>query len=174
MEREKIFTNHLPDKGLISKIDKELIQLNNNKTDNPIKTGTRPEEKFFQSHTNSLQVREKVLDITGQSDVLTIKITMRYYYLLWCPLSKLQLITNAGKEAEKRKPRYTVQFSCSVVSNSLRPHESQHTKPPCPSPSPGVHSTHVHRVSDAIQPSHPRSSPFPPAPNPSQHQSLFQ
>ena len=33
--------------------------------------------------------------------------------------------------------------------------------------------THVHRVSDAIQPSHPLSSPSPPAPNPSQHQSLF-
>ena len=32
--------------------------------------------------------------------------------------------------------------------------------------------THVHRVSDAIQPSHPLSSPSPPAPNPSQHQSL--
>ena len=34
--------------------------------------------------------------------------------------------------------------------------------------------THVHRVSNAIQPSHPLSSPSPPAPNPSQHQSLFQ
>ena len=34
--------------------------------------------------------------------------------------------------------------------------------------------THVHRVRDAIQPSHPRLSPSPPAPNPSQHQSLFQ
>ena len=34
--------------------------------------------------------------------------------------------------------------------------------------------THVHRVSDAIQPSHPLSAPSPPAPNPSQHQSLFQ
>ena len=33
--------------------------------------------------------------------------------------------------------------------------------------------THVHRVHDAIQPSHPLSSPFPPAPNPSQHQSLY-
>ena len=33
--------------------------------------------------------------------------------------------------------------------------------------------THVHRVSDAIQPSHPQSSPSSPAPNPSQHQSLF-
>ena len=34
--------------------------------------------------------------------------------------------------------------------------------------------THVHRVGDATQPSHPLSSPSPPAPNPSQHQSLFQ
>ena len=34
--------------------------------------------------------------------------------------------------------------------------------------------TQIHQVGDAIQPSHPRSSPSPPAPNPSQHQSLFQ
>ena len=34
----------------------------------------------------------------------------------------------------------SVQFSRSVVSNSLRPHESQHTRPPCPSPTPGVYS----------------------------------
>ena len=63
--------------------------------------------------------------------------------------------------------KYSVQFSLSVVSDSLRPHESQHARPPCPSPSPRVHSlTHVHRVHDAIQPSHPLLSPFPPAPNP--------
>ena len=34
----------------------------------------------------------------------------------------------------------SVQFSCSVMSDSLRPHELQHTRPPCPSPTPGVHS----------------------------------
>ena len=34
----------------------------------------------------------------------------------------------------------SIQFSCSVVSDSLRPHESQHTRPSYPSPSPGVHS----------------------------------
>ena len=34
----------------------------------------------------------------------------------------------------------SVHFSRSVVSDSLRPHESQHTRPPCPSPTPGVHS----------------------------------
>ena len=32
------------------------------------------------------------------------------------------------------------QFSCPVVSDSLQPHESQHARPPCPSPTPGVHS----------------------------------
>ena len=35
---------------------------------------------------------------------------------------------------------YLVQFSCSVVSDSLQPHELQHTRPPCPSPTPRVHS----------------------------------
>ena len=51
----------------------------------------------------------------------------------------------------------------------------------CSTPGLSVHhqlleftQTHVHRVSDAIQPSHPLSSPSLPAPNPSQHQSLFQ
>ena len=34
----------------------------------------------------------------------------------------------------------SVQFSHSIVSDSLQLHESQHTRPPCPSPSPGVHS----------------------------------
>ena len=69
--------------------------------------------------------------------------------------------------------RCSVQFSRSVVSNSLRPHESQHARPPCPSPTPGVHSD-SRRSSQWCQPSHPLSSPSPPAPNPSQHQSLSQ
>ena len=34
----------------------------------------------------------------------------------------------------------SVQFSCSVMSNSLRPREPQHSRPPCPSPTSGVHS----------------------------------
>ena len=59
------------------------------------------------------------------------------------------------------------------MSNSLRPHESQHAKPPCPAPTPGVHSDSRPSSSDAIQPAHLLSSPSPPAPNPSQHQSLI-
>ena len=60
-----------------------------------------------------------------------------------------------------------VQFSHSVMSDSLRPHGLQHARLPCPSPTPGATQTHVHRVSDAIQPSHPLLSPSPPAFNPS-------
>ena len=61
----------------------------------------------------------------------------------------------------------SVQFSCSDMSNSLQPHESQHTRSPCSSPTPGVQpQTRIHRVSDAIQPSHSLSSPSLPAPIP--------
>ena len=81
-------------------------------------------------------------------------------------------------ENKEEKCHYQIrsdQISRSVVSDSLRPHESQHAWPPCPSPTPTEFTqTHVHRVGGAIQPSHPLSSPSPPAPNPSQHQSLFQ
>ena len=66
------------------------------------------------------------------------------------------------------------QISRSVVSDSLRPHESQPPGLPAHHQLPEFTETHVHRVSDAIQPSHPLSSPSPPAPNPSQCQSLFQ
>ena len=73
-----------------------------------------------------------------------------------------------------RHDRESVQFSRLVVSYSLRPHESQHASLPCASPTQGVSQTHVHQVGDAIQPSHPLSSPSPAVPSPSQHQGLFQ
>ena len=65
---------------------------------------------------------------------------------------------------------------CSVARScpTLQPHGLQHTRPPCPSPSSRVAQTHVHWVSDAIQPSHPLSSPSPPAVNLSQYQGLYQ
>ena len=65
------------------------------------------------------------------------------------------------------------QFSCSVVSHSLWPHELQHARPSCHHQLPEFTQTHVHQVSDAIQPSLPLSSPSPPALNLSQHQGLF-
>ena len=47
-------------------------------------------------------------------------------------------LTNTWKDAQHHS--LSVQFSSLVVSDSLRPHESQHTRPPCPSPTPRVHS----------------------------------
>ena len=68
----------------------------------------------------------------------------------------------------------SVQFSCSVMSNFLQPHESQHAISITITITISWSSLrlYVHRVGDAIQPSHPLSSPSPPAPNPSQHQSF--
>ena len=67
-----------------------------------------------------------------------------------------------------------IQFSRSVVSDSLRPHERQHTRPPCPSPTPRVYSNSC----PSSQRCHPAISssviPFSSAPDPSQHQGLFQ
>ena len=48
---------------------------------------------------------------------------------------------NAQTTAQLHSSQFSsVQFSRSFVSDSLRPHESQHARPPCPSPTPGVHS----------------------------------
>ena len=67
-----------------------------------------------------------------------------------------------------------VQFSHSVVFDCLRPMNRSTPGLPVHHQLLEFSQTHIHRVSDAIQPSHPLSSPSPPAPNPSQHQSLFQ
>ena len=60
------------------------------------------------------------------------------------------------------------------MSDSLWPHEPQHARPPCPSPTPRVHPNPCPLSCNAIQPPHPLSSPSPPALNLSQHQGLFQ
>ena len=66
----------------------------------------------------------------------------------------------------------SVQFSHSVMSNSLHPLKCSTPGLPVHHQLPEFTQTHVHRVSDAIQPSHPLLSPSPPAPNPSKHQSF--
>ena len=67
----------------------------------------------------------------------------------------------------------SVQFSRSVVSDSLQPCEPQRARPPCPSPTDGVYPNSCLLSGDAIQPFHPLSSPSPPAFNLSQHLGLF-
>ena len=68
----------------------------------------------------------------------------------------------------------SVQFSRSVVSESLQPDEQQHTQPTVHHQLLEFTQTHVHWVGDAIQTSLPLLSPSPPALNLSQHQGLFQ
>ena len=55
------------------------------------------------------------------------------YFIMSCHLRTLQT-------QRVIDPFLSVQFSCSVMSDCLRPHESQHARPPCPSPTPRVHS----------------------------------
>ena len=66
----------------------------------------------------------------------------------------------------------SVQFSHSVISDSLWPQGLQHAMLPCPSPTPRAYWTHVHWVGDAIQPPHPLSSPSPPTFHLSQRQAF--
>ena len=70
----------------------------------------------------------------------------------------------------------SVQFSSVTQSGPTLCDPVNHSMPGLPvyRQLPESTQTHVHRVSDAIQPSHPLSSPSPPAPDPSQNQGLFQ
>ena len=79
-------------------------------------------------------------------------------------------------KANSKMNQASVQFSSVAQSCPTLGNHMNHSTPGLP-----VHhhlleftQIHVHRVSDAIQPSHPLLSPFPPAPNPFQHQSVFQ
>ena len=72
--------------------------------------------------------------------------------------------------------RIRVQFSSIAQSCLTLCYCMNHSMPGLPvyHKLPEFTQTHAHRVGDAIQPSHPLSSPSPPAPNPSNHQGLFQ
>ena len=70
--------------------------------------------------------------------------------------------------------KHMLLFSHSVVSDSLQPHGLQHIRLPVLYYLLEFAQTHVYWVGDAIQPSHPLLTPFPPAFNLSQHQGLFQ
>ena len=107
------------------------------------------------------------------------KLGNEYIKAVYCHPAYLTYIQSTsckmpGWMKHKLESRLPDQISHSVVSDSLRPHESQHARPSCPSPTPRVHSDSRPSSQRSIQPSHPLSSPSPPAPNPSQHQSLFQ
>ena len=136
--------------------------------------------------SGNLQLRGVVNQSIKFEDLCT-ELKSLFKYLSWdeielfvCFLERLRLremsqfATSAPKAKNSQLSQFSsVQFSCSVVSDFLQHHGLQHARLPCPSLL-ELAQTHVHRVSDAIQPSHPLSSPSPPDFNLSQHHSLFQ
>ena len=122
---------------------------------------------------NVIQQRlEKCLNISISASLRTLSHQVNEM----CLLKKITKRTPQPYPSQKLANQHTLQFSsvaqlCPTLCNPMN----------CSTPGLPVHhqlreftQTHVHWVSDAIQPSHPLSSPSPPAPNPSEHQSLFQ
>ena len=88
---------------------------------------------------------------------------MQGWFNIWKSVNIIYYI-NRLKEKKNTKPcDHTNQFSSvqsSVMSYSLWPHEPQHARPPCHYQLPEFTQTHLHRVDDTIQPSHPLSPPL--------------
>ena len=77
------------------------------------------EQLYTAQHSGNTDVENRIMDMAGGGEKEKVGGRMR---VTW------------------KHTFSSVQFSHSVVSNSLRPHELQHARPPCPSPTPGVHS----------------------------------
>ena len=95
------------------------------------------------------------------------------------PFPRHTKFCNHVKEEQSFEFLVTVQFSFSVMSDSLQAHEYasiplQYARLPCPHPFLELTQTHVHRVGGAIQLSHPLLSPSSPTFSLSQHQGIFQ
>ena len=111
----------------------------------------------------------------GTMNHLTYKKTWRmmFYFRMLNPGFTTENAENSEMKCLHFLNLCSVQFSHAVMSDPLWPHRLQYARPPCPSPTPGVYQTHVHWLSDAIQPSHSLSSPSLPTFNLPQHQGLF-
>ena len=101
-------------------------------------------------------------------------ISLNSIHLILVPLRKDIFLKYMERRNNSSIYSLTVQFSRSVVSDSLWPHGPQHARPPCPSPTPAACSNSCPSTQLWIQLSHPLSSPSPPALDLSQHQGLFQ
>ena len=101
-------------------------------------------------------------------------IYFEYHFSLWESVYYFYVLKLKAISSIMLQSHHSVQFSRSVVSDSLWPHESQHARLPCPSPTPGVYSNSCPSswwchpaISSSVIPSSSSA-------NPSQHQGLFQ
>ena len=101
----------------------------------------------IQQHIKKLIYHDQVGLIPGMQGVFNICKSINVMHHINKLKDKNHMIVSidAEKAFEKIKHPFMIQFSSfqfshSVVSDSLRPHESQHARPPCPSPTPRVHS----------------------------------
>ena len=105
-----------------------------------------------------------------------MKIQQKYESWAFTPSKYINKIRNLPQLIECKCYKHSVQFSWGAQSCPTLCDPMNRSMPGLPvhHQLPEFTQTEVHRVGDAIQPSHPLSSPSPPAPNPSQHQGLFQ
>ena len=182
---EKMFANHISDKGLISRIYRDSLQLNRKNQIAWFKSGQRtwmdisPEviidgqqmyEKMFHI-TNHQSNREMEIKTTRQYFLTLIRkiLSEKNKYKCWWRWGEIGTLLHCLWDRKMEQFSSVAQL-CLTLCDPMN-----HSTPGLP-----VHhqlleftQTHVHWVSDAIQPSHPLSSPSPLTLNLSQHQGLF-